>query len=161
HSSVFPIPLATPISHRRLRQITASLRTFCVLAVLVVAGCGGGGGGGSSTYSIDVAVTGLSGTVVLQNNVGSNLTVAADGTYTFTGKYPSGTAYDVTVSTQPADQGCVVTNATGTVAAAPATVPTVSCQGPGLALFAGNANGAGAADGTGAAASFEGPSGVA
>src|SRR5262249_49399550 len=93
--------------------------------------------------------------VVLQNNGGSNLTVTADGTYTFTGKYPSGTAYDVTVFTQPADQGCVVTNATGTVAAAPATVPTVSCQGSGVALFAGDSNGAGAA------ASFEGPSGVA
>jgi sugar lactone lactonase YvrE len=128
----------------------------------MVSGCGGGGGEASSTaYTIGVGVTGLKGTVVLQNNGGSNLTVSIDGTYTFSDQYASGASYDVTVLTQPAGQGCVVTNATGTVAAAPVTAPTVTCQDPGLALFAGNASGAGSADGAGRAASFQTPTGVA
>jgi hypothetical protein len=55
----------------------------------------------------------------------------------------------------------VVTNAAGTLANASVTAPTVDCQDPGLVLLAGNAGGAGSADGTGAAASFQTPAGVA
>jgi len=140
----------------------AALTTSFVFFVLGVAACGGGGGGSSSpTYTIGGSVTGLNGTVVLQNNGGSSLTVSRDGSFTFAGEYPSGTAYHVTVLTQPADQGCVITNASGTVTGKPVTAPTVSCHGPALALFAGNASGAGSADGTGAAASFTSPAGVA
>jgi sugar lactone lactonase YvrE len=159
------MPVTIPIFHRPARSIKAAVVAFPVLALLVVAGCGGGGGsggdGGSATYTIGATVSGLSGTLVLQNNGGSNLTVTADGTYTFAGKYPSGTGYHVTVLTQPAHQGCSVTNATGTLANASVTAPTVTCQDPGLALFAGNAAGAGSADGTGPAASFQTPAGVA
>ena len=36
---------------------------------------------------VGVTVTGLKGTVVLQNNGGSNLTVTTDGTYAFTAEY--------------------------------------------------------------------------
>ena len=155
-----PKPIAISIFLRLARSIAAATAPF--YAILMASGCGGGGGEASSAaYTIGVGVTGLKGTVVLQNNGGSNLTVSIDGTYTFSDQYASGASYDVTVLTQPAGQGCVVTNATGTVAAAPVTAPTVTCQDPGLALFAGNASGAGSADGAGRAASFQTPTGVA
>jgi len=157
------MPVAIPILCTRFRSIVAAIATSHVLTMLVIAGCGGGGGGGSSnsTYSISVTVTGLHGTLALQDDRGNTLTVTSDGTYIFMGKYPPGTGYDVTVLTQPVDQGCVVTNARGTVAGGSVTAPTVTCYDPGLAVLAGNPFGAGSADGTGTAASFENPTSVA
>jgi hypothetical protein len=47
-------------------------------------------------------VTGLSGTgLVLQNNGGDNLAVTASGAFTFATAIKSGTAYAITVLTQP------------------------------------------------------------
>ncbi|MDH5721507.1 MAG: hypothetical protein OEZ13_12950, partial [Spirochaetia bacterium] len=49
----------------------------------------------SSTYSIGGSVTGVSaGTLVLQNNAGDNLTITADGNFTFAAQLTSGSAYD-------------------------------------------------------------------
>ena len=156
-----PRLIAIPIVTRRVRSIPVAL-TSCVLAMLLVTGCGGDGGGGTSpTYTIGGTVAGLSGTVVLQNNSAGNLTMSTDGTFTFAGTYANGTAYNVTILTQPMGEHCAVTSASGMVSGAPVTAPTVTCQGPGLALFAGNPFGAGAADGTGAAASFWEPTSVA
>jgi alpha-tubulin suppressor-like RCC1 family protein len=55
--------------------------------------------------------------VVLQNNSGNNLTINANGAFTFTTAVNSGAAYAVTVSTQPATQTCSVTNGSGTASA--------------------------------------------
>src|SRR5579859_1478501 len=156
-----PMPIAIPIFTRRARSIPVAL-TSCLLAMLLVTGCGGDGGGGTSTtYTIGGTVAGLSGKVVLQNNGVNNLALSTDGTFTFPGTYPNGTAYDVTILTQPMGEHCAVTSATGMVSSAPVTATTVTCQNRGLALFAGNPFGAGAADGTGAAASFSEPTSVA
>ncbi len=70
------------------------------------------------TYTIGGTITGLTGTgLVLQDNGGNNLTVAAGATsFTFTTAIPSGSTYSVTVLTQPTNptQTCVVTNGSGT-----------------------------------------------
>ncbi len=92
---------------------------FYALALLAVglAGCGGGGGGAPqqvSAYSIGGTVSGLNGTVVLQNNGGNNLSVSANGAFTFSAQVTQGSAYSVTVLTQPAGQTCTVGNGTGT-----------------------------------------------
>jgi hypothetical protein len=71
-------------------------------------------------------VSGLSGTVVLQNNLGGNLSVTAIGAFQFANTATSGAAYSVTVLTQPAGQNCVVGSGTGTVTANVSTV-TVTC----------------------------------
>lgn len=94
------------------------------IIALTLAACGGGGGGGGgytpppppppTTYSIGGTVTGLSGTVVLQDNGGDNLSVTASGAFTFATKVNSGAAYAVTVMTQPSGQTCTVTNGSGT-----------------------------------------------
>ena len=60
-----------------------------------------GGDGTSSvagTYSIGGTVSGLSGTVVLENNGGDALSISANGTFTFRLPVDQSAAYDVTVS---------------------------------------------------------------
>jgi hypothetical protein len=82
-----------------------------------------------TTYTIGGNVTGLtSGTVVLQNNGGDNLSVSATGAFAFPTKLANGVAYTVTVLTQPAGQSCAVTNGAGTVAAANVANVSVSCS---------------------------------
>jgi large repetitive protein len=81
------------------------------------------------TYTIGGSVSGLAGSgLVLQDNGGNNLTVAANGSFAFTTAINSGAAYKVTVLTQPASpaQVCVVTSGSGT-ANANVTNVAVAC----------------------------------
>jgi hypothetical protein len=89
----------------------------------------GGSGSGSSTasYSIGGTVTGLSGTMVLQDNGGDNLSVTANGSFTFNSKLASGTPYNVTVQTAPASQNCSISNGAGTVGTADVSNIAISC----------------------------------
>ena len=83
----------------------------------------------SSTFTIGGTISGLSGTgLVLQNNGGNNLPINANGSFTFSTQVVSGSAYNVTLLTQPSNpaQTCVATNASGT-ATANVTNVTVSC----------------------------------
>ena len=67
-------------------------------------------------YFVGVTVTGLSGTLQILNNGTDVTTINADGAYTFPTLLVKGTAYNVTVVSQPSGQTCVVTNGTGTLA---------------------------------------------
>ncbi|WP_296445207.1 beta-propeller fold lactonase family protein, partial [Rhodoferax sp. UBA5149] len=81
----------------------------------------------SVTYTIGGAVSGLSGAgLVLQDNGGDNLAVAASGSLAFATAIGSGAPYAVTVLTQPAGQTCTVTNGSGT-ANANVTNVAVNC----------------------------------
>src|SRR5688500_13991308 len=94
----------------------------------VLAGCGGGGGGSSPpppTFTVGGTVSGLVGSVVLQNNGAGNLTVSSNGAFTFTGAVNSGAAYSITVLTQSGLQTCSVSNGTGTASAHVANVAVV------------------------------------
>ncbi len=116
--------------------ITSRLRLATLLgASLVVTACsgvktpsgGGGGGGGTTPHSISGTVSGLAGSgLVLQNNGGDSLTVAANGPYTFLTKVAG--AYAVTVLTEPTNppQVCTVANASGT-ANADITNANITC----------------------------------
>jgi Cellulase (glycosyl hydrolase family 5) len=105
---------------------------MCVTTVLIATfgatSCNSAGGGGTvtppppppPTYTIGGTISGLSGAgLVLQNNGGNNLSVGADGNFTFTSPVSSGGAYNVSVFTQPSNpaQMCTVTNGTGTASA--------------------------------------------
>ena len=74
------------------------------------------------TYSIGGIVSGLvpGDTLVLQNNSGDDLTVGADGAFTFAISLTNAAPFAVTVLTQPAapSEICEITNGTGTVQAA-------------------------------------------
>jgi hypothetical protein len=85
----------------------------------------------TNNYTITVAVTGLTGTLVVQNNTGASLTFTSNTTQTFSNTYASGSTYSVTVQTQPSGQTCTLgSNASGTitsnitVTATCATTPT-------------------------------------
>ncbi len=85
----------------------------------------------TNTYTIGGTVTGLAGTgLVLQNNLGNDLPVGANGAFVFTTPVASGAAYSVTVLTQPGTptQTCLVTNGSGTVTNANVTDVSVNCM---------------------------------
>lgn len=95
---------------------------FVVGMLLLVGACSGGGGdgGGSSsppasiTYTISGTVTGLNGSLTLQNN-GDTITIPTDGSFTFSVGLADGTTYSVDVI-QPLGQTCgVIANGTGTI----------------------------------------------
>lgn len=100
---------------------------FVIVATLTLAACGGGGSNNTSlpaqqprttsstnAYSVSVKVTGLNGTLKLANG-NDNLSVTNDGTYTISKSVPKGTAYTVSVATQPSTETCGVTNGSGAV----------------------------------------------
>jgi hypothetical protein len=107
-----------------------------VLATLAACGGGGGGGGGSAggappggtaSYTVGGTVSGLTGTVVLQNNGGDNLSISANGAFTFAAALANSASYNVTVLTQPTGQTCSVGNGAGAVSGANVTNITIIC----------------------------------
>ncbi|AKU95067.1 hypothetical protein AKJ09_01731 [Labilithrix luteola] len=83
----------------------------------------------TNKYSIGGTVTGLAGTVYLQNNAGNDLMLNANGTFAFSTPLSSGATYAVTVRTQPSTpkQVCTLSNQTGTVATSHITNIALNC----------------------------------
>ncbi|MGE3481109.1 MAG: hypothetical protein AB7K73_06830, partial [Gammaproteobacteria bacterium] len=90
------------------------------MSLLSLAACGGGGGGGGggeeTSFTIGGTISGLAGTVELQNNGGDTLSRSANGAFTFATELADGADFDVTVLAQPVspNQTCVVGNGSGT-----------------------------------------------
>ena len=85
----------------------------------------------TSPFSIGGTVSGLAGSgLVLQNNGGDDLAIAADGGFIFGTDLADGSAYSVSVQTQPADlsQTCTVANANGTLMGADVSNIEVTCS---------------------------------
>lgn len=82
-----------------------------------------------NTFTVGGTASGLGAgkTAVLQNNGGNDLTVSANGGFTFAAALAANAAYAVTVRTQPAGQACTLANASGTVTANVSSV-ALSCQ---------------------------------
>lgn len=78
-------------------------------------------------YTVGGTVSGLSGSLVLQNNGADNLTRNANGAFTFATPVTSGGAYAVTVLTQPAGQICSVSQGSGT-ASGQVTNVAITCS---------------------------------
>jgi hypothetical protein len=78
-------------------------------------------------HTIGGTISGLSGTVVLQNNGGNNLSRSANGLFTFSTSLDDGSTYVVTILTQPAGQTCTLASESGTISAANITDITVTC----------------------------------
>ena len=80
--------------------------------------------------TIGGTVSGLTGTgLVLQDNGGDNLSVTQNGAFTFSTPLASGTAYVVTVLTQPSGQTCAVSDGTGTTGSSSIATVVVTCTG--------------------------------
>jgi hypothetical protein len=87
-------------------------------------------GGSGATYTVGGTVSGLAGSgLVLTLNGSASLPVSANGAFTFPDGLPSGTAYAVTVGTQPSNpaQTCSVANGSGTIGSANVTNVAVTC----------------------------------
>jgi hypothetical protein len=98
-------------------------------------GCSSGDGGGDNAdFSIGGNVTGLGSgkRVVLRNNGADDLTVDADGAFSFATTLANGDGYSVTVKTQPATQTCTISNASGSVNGADVSNVAVTCATPAL-----------------------------
>src|ERR1700722_18046595 len=79
------------------------------------------------TYTVGGTIAGLTGTAVLENNAGNDLSTSTNGAFTFSTALAAGAAYNVTVKTNPSGQLCTVTNPSGTIAAANVTNVSISC----------------------------------
>jgi N-acetylneuraminic acid mutarotase len=104
--------------------------TLMIAAIAALPGCGGGAVHslpGVTTFSVGGTVSGLSGTVVLQDNGGDNLPISSNGPFTFRTPVADGATYSVTVATQPSSQSCVISNGAGTVAGTVSSV-LVTCN---------------------------------
>ncbi|MBP7735666.1 MAG: hypothetical protein KA369_06795 [Spirochaetes bacterium] len=79
------------------------------------------------TFTIGGTVTGLTGTLVLQNNGADDITITSDGTFQFVTPLHRNVTYSVTVFSQPATQTCTPTNGNGTIRNVNITNVTVTC----------------------------------
>ena len=112
-------------------------RVILTIPLVLLVACGGGGGGGSTSpapptpvYRITASVTGISGSgLILQNNGATDVAVSGNGTVVITSTAVSGSAYAVTVKTQPSSpsQTCTVTGGTGTMSGSDVSTVAVSC----------------------------------
>ncbi len=83
----------------------------------------------TKTFTVGGSSSGVTGTVVVQNNLTDNKTLpAGNGSYTFATAVASGATYSVTVFQQPASLACSISNRTGTVSNGNITNADVACQ---------------------------------
>jgi uncharacterized repeat protein (TIGR03803 family) len=96
---------------------------------MLLSACGGGGSSAPPMFSVGGTLSGLASgaSLVLQNSGGNNTTVSANGQFSFSMSVLGGTAYAVTVLTQPTGQICTVTGGSGTVSGANVTGVQVTC----------------------------------
>jgi len=127
-------------------NITRLMHVILPLAVLLLSACGG-----NHSYTIGGTVTGLasspgplSAPLVLQNNGGDNLTISANGAFTFATAVISNSTtkatYNVTILTQPFPQTCTVTGGSGT-ASSTVTSVVVSCSNSSTSAYVVKAGG--------------------
>ncbi len=101
---------------------------------------------GADTYVIGGRVSGLSGTVILQNNGGDNLIISANGVFNFATELDDAAGYNVTVLTNPGSQTCTISSGQGIVADADVNNILVSCA---TVHNSGNGSGSGGGGGGG------------
>ena len=84
----------------------------------------------TSSFTVGGTVVGVQGTaLVLQDNNGDDLPVAADGTFTFATSVLSGAKYAVTIKTQPGPtEICSISGGAGTMGGSNVTSVTVNCS---------------------------------
>ena len=82
----------------------------------------------ADAFTTGGTISGLIGTLVLQDNGADTQTISTDGVFTFPTPVKQGKAYAVTVLTQPTDQTCSVGNATGTMGTTKVTNVALVCS---------------------------------
>jgi N-acetylneuraminic acid mutarotase len=118
-------------SSKPVITLGAALRGVCLMtAAAALAACGGGSkSASSSSFTIGGTISGLTtGSVVLANGT-ATVTVAAGATsWVFASSFDSGSAYSVTVETQPAGVLCEVSGGSGATLPGDLTDVAVDCS---------------------------------
>ena len=81
----------------------------------------------AASYTLYVDITGLTGSISIQNNGSGGLSSSSNGTKTLAAGVLDGSGYNVAVSSQPVNQTCIVSNGVGTVSGADVTDISVAC----------------------------------
>ncbi len=108
-------------------------QTFLLVSTVILASCGGSSSGDEQstiTYTVSGSVSGLSGSgLVIQNNVGDDLTITDNGDFIFTTELANNSSFDVTVLSYPEgiNQLCNVNNGTGIISSANKTDVNIVC----------------------------------
>jgi 6-phosphogluconolactonase (cycloisomerase 2 family) len=128
--------VAVSVDKKRESGIFSNMLAKTVGAVslaVILLSCGSGSSPGYS-YTIGGIVSGLAAdsVIVLQNNAGDDLSISANGSFSFLTPVNTGGAYTVTIETQPSflSQTCTVSNGSGIVSNAPVSSVVVSCVIP-------------------------------
>jgi len=89
------------------------------------------------SYTVGGTISGLDGTVVIQNNSADNLTLTSNGDFTFATSLLNGESYSVTVLTNPSspDQTCSVSNGSGIITGAHVTNVSIACSTDNKIIF--------------------------
>lgn len=116
----------------------------------------------TNSYTVGGSVTGLSGQLTLLNNSSNSTIISTSGAFTFSTPLAYGSSYAVTASSQPTGQTCSITNGTGSSISSNINNVQVACVASALTVtsLAGSGT-SGFADGTGNAAVFSDPAGMA
>jgi Cep192 domain 4 len=83
----------------------------------------------ANKYNVGGLLSGLAAgkTAVITNNGGDDLSLTADGAFTFGTQVESGGGYSIAIKTQPVGETCTVTNGAGTVATADINQVSITC----------------------------------
>ncbi len=127
--------------------------------VVLLASCGGSGP--PPTHAIGGTLAGLtSGSLVLQLNSGDDLKLSADGKFSFASSLVEGSAYQVSVRTQPLWQFCTVRHGSGHARADMTEVAVHCAEAQATVTTLAGSGTEGQLDGDGLAAEFARPRGV-
>lgn len=89
---------------------------------------------GTRTYTVGGTVTGLTGTLILQNNTEDDLTLNADGSYVFATALENAATYDVDISLLPEGFTCDISNGEGDISTANVSNVDIACTASDIAL---------------------------
>ncbi len=131
-------PFATPVAAGAPYDVTVSGNPMAPISEACTVTSGSGVASSNVTVTVTCApntftvggtlVGTPAGTVILQNNLGDNLPLTSGGPFSFATKESAGSAYSVTVLTQPSSVvTCTVSGGTGTVGTGNVTSVTVTC----------------------------------
>lgn len=130
----------TPVAEGASYDVSVNAQPSSPAQTCTVAGGSGTMGNGDVTsvvvncginaHYVGGTISGLHGTVVLEDNGSDDYTASSDGTYRFGTQVAEGRPYQVAVTTQPACQLCSLSNASGTMGTADVTNVDVACRTP-------------------------------
>jgi len=79
-------------------------------------------------YFVGGTISGLTGSLVLQNNAGNNLTISRSGAYNFSTPLNDDAFYNVSILSQPATQTCSLARSAGQIEGQNITSVGVTCE---------------------------------